>query len=103
MSVHGAIPDIPNGRPSGFHVARGWPYNDRMPLKKSQPRPVGAAPAVSPQAAWRVQANALLEGPSTMRERNWTRLYIEGRTPAEAAAIANTYVHNNQVPRDRKR
>jgi len=47
--------------------------------------------------------NVLLEGPSTMRERNWTRLYIEGRTPAEAAAIANTYVHDNRVPRGRKR
>ena len=74
-----------------------------MPRKKPQPKPVGAAPAVSSQAAWRAQANALLDGPNMMRERHWTRFYIEVKAPADAAAIANTYLHNAQLPRNRKR
>jgi len=64
----------------------------RLLLMKRTPTGKKSQPAAQTQAEWRKQANALLEGPSTMRERAWTQLYIEGRTPAEAAAIANTYV-----------
>jgi hypothetical protein len=73
-----------------------------MPRKKPQPKPAGAAVAPLSQAEWRAKANALLDGPCR-RERLWTRLYIEGMTPEEAAAVANTYVYHNRLPRDRKR
>jgi hypothetical protein len=49
-----------------------------------QPKP-HSSPAPANYAAWKAQAMATLKGPSTMREREWVRLHIQGKTPEEAA------------------
>jgi hypothetical protein len=45
-------------------------------------------------AEWRAEAVSLLKSKTAMPEREWARLYSEGRSPEEAAAIAETYSYN---------
>jgi hypothetical protein len=73
-----------------------------MKAKGKPPREVLRPPALT-YAAWKAQAVTTLEGPSTMREREWVRLHIQGKTPEEAAAHARTYSYNRQVTASRKR
>ena len=48
-------------------------------------------------AEWRKRAREKLAGPTTMREKAWTHLFITGKTPDKAAAQANTYYRNTQA------
>jgi hypothetical protein len=42
-------------------------------------------------ALWKAQAEPALEGPTTMPEREWKRLFDRGMTPEQAAWYAQTY------------
>jgi hypothetical protein len=46
---------------------------------------------------WLQQALALLDGQNMMQSGEWVRLYVKGRPPEEAAAIAKTY-SNQKTP-----
>jgi hypothetical protein len=47
-------------------------------------------------AHFRLPARAKLAGPSTMREKRWTHLFIVGKSPDEAANEANVYYTNSR-------
>jgi len=38
-----------------------------------------------------------------MREREWRKQFIAGKTPEQAAQYATTYICNNTVSRERRR
>jgi hypothetical protein len=57
-------------------------------------RPMMEDPNALSPAEWRAQAVSLLKSKTAMPEREWVRLYSEGRSPEEAAAIAETYSYN---------
>jgi hypothetical protein len=52
---------------------------------------------------WKAAASALLTQPTTMREREWKRLYVQNATPQEAARHAETYTYNRRVTAGRKK
>ena len=69
-----------------------------IPRKSSGLLPPKRPPAPSlTYAQWRERAREKLAGPSAMRERRWTQLFISGKTPDEAAAEANIYYSNSRV------
>ena len=66
--------------------------------KRSSSLPPKRPPAPSlTYAQWRERARAKLAGPTSMREKRWTQLFIAGKTPDDAAAEANTHYSNNQA------
>src|SRR5262245_18619781 len=64
-------------------VCNRWP----MPSKKPP------APSLT-YGQWRERARAKLARPSPMREKAWVHAFIIGKTPDEAAALAETYAYN---------
>jgi hypothetical protein len=57
--------------------------------------------------SWRARAAALLErqglSPGVMREREWSNLYIRGKTPEEAMRQAETAYWSSHRPLERLR
>ena len=64
--------------------------------KRTFPAKRPPAPSLT-YAEWRQRAREKLAGPTTMREKAWTHLFITGKTPDEAAYQANIYYSNSQV------
>ena len=62
----------------------------------SVPSPRSGPPPLT-YAEWRKRAREKLAGPTTMREKTWTHLFITGKSPDEAAAQANIFYSNSQV------
>jgi len=60
-----------------------------------------AAPSIT-YAEWRERAREKLAGPSTLREKAWVNAFIIGKTPDEAAALAETYAYNRSIPAKRR-
>ena len=48
-------------------------------------------------AQWKERARAKLARPNLMREKAWVNAFIVGKTPDEAAALAETYAHNSHA------
>ena len=61
------------------------------------------SPSPANYAASKAQAVTALESPTTMREREWVRLHIKGKSREEAAAHAATYNYNARMTASRKR
>jgi hypothetical protein len=74
-----------------------------MPRKPRQPAPAEQNRDVAIYSAWKAQALAALEGPTTMLEREWKRIFVRGMTPEQAAQHAATYNRPVTVGRSSKR
>jgi hypothetical protein len=76
--------------------------------KASQPSQADQAAEEADYAAWKLAAVAGLASrhdvkPGTIPERLWKKLYIEGRSPQNAADRAAVSAHNVRSPADRLR
>jgi hypothetical protein len=65
---------------------------------------VGNPNAAHSPAEWRAQAVSLLKAKTAMPEREWARLYSEGKSPEEAARHAEeTYSYSTPVMGKRRK